>query len=68
MALYNIRVGEVLDPSKQQTLEQLEEEFVIALNTRSCFLGQLFLHTTRPKEGKSWQTTQHSRVTLNILN
>lgn len=66
MALYNIRVGEAIDPSKQYTLEELEEEFVIALNTRSCFLGQLFLHITRPKAGKSWQITQNSRVTFEI--
>lgn len=64
MGLYNIRVGATVpgQTSTRYTLSQLEEEFVITLNTKSAFLGQLFLHTERPRPGTTWQITQNCRV------
>lgn len=65
MALYNIRVGAAVpgtDVSKNYTLQELEEEFVFALNTKSAILGQMFLHVEEPHHGKTWQMTQKSRV------
>lgn len=65
MALYNIRVGSAapgVDVSKHYSLEELEEEFVFALNAESAILGQMFLHVEEPHHGKTWQITQKSRV------
>ncbi|KUI56257.1 hypothetical protein VP1G_03603 [Cytospora mali] len=63
MAVYNLRVGAVspgADTSREYTLDELEDEFAISLNARSPLLGQLFLHTDRPPQGKSWKITQQS--------
>lgn len=65
MALYNIRVGAAVpgtDMSKKYTLQELEEEFVFALNAESAILGQMFIHVEEPHRGKTWQMTQKARV------
>ncbi|KAJ4411684.1 hypothetical protein N0V82_008959 [Gnomoniopsis sp. IMI 355080] len=65
MAIYDIQVGAAVpgaDTTKAQSLEGLEQEFAAILNARSPFLGQYFVHLSRPIEGKSWQITQNSRV------
>lgn len=65
MAVYNLRVGAALpgaDTSRKYTLDELEDEFAISINARSPLLGQLFLHTDRPPQGRSWKITQQSWV------
>ncbi|KUI65531.1 hypothetical protein VM1G_00131 [Cytospora mali] len=65
MAVYNLRVGAAspgADTSREYTLDELEDEFAISLNARSPLLGQLFLHTDRPPQGRSWKITQKSWV------
>ena len=65
MAVYNLRVGATLpgaDTSRDYTLEELEDEFAISLNARSPLLGQLFLHTDQPPQGRGWKITQRSWV------
>lgn len=65
MAAYNIAVGAAApgaNVDRAYTLPDLEEEFAIAINAKSALLGQLFVHTSQPCEGKTWQITQNSRV------
>lgn len=65
MAVYNLRVGTatpVADASKGGTFNELEDEFANSLNVRPLLLGQLFLHTDRPHQGKSWKIAQDFRV------
>lgn len=62
MGLYNIQVGAAQDPSRQYTLSELEEQFAIALNRKSFFLGQLFVHLETPAPGQSWKIAQTARV------
>lgn len=65
MALYNIQVGSAVigaDTERKYTLEELEDEFVLALNVKSTFLGQSFMHIEKPKLEKSWKITQNARV------
>lgn len=72
IGLYNIRVGTAKGPQATAdfpyTLEQQEEEFVIELNRKSAFLGQLFIHQTAPKAGKSWKITHNIRVSRTFLD
>ncbi|KAJ4419148.1 hypothetical protein N0V82_005161 [Gnomoniopsis sp. IMI 355080] len=63
IALYNIRVGATVpgvDLKRRYTLDDLREEFVVALNQKSLYLGQLFVHVTRP--AVTWKITQNARV------
>lgn len=63
VALYNIHVGATVpgaDVNRKYTLEELQDEFVIALNAKSLFLGQLFLHIAKPND--TWRITQNARV------
>ncbi|KAJ4391870.1 hypothetical protein N0V93_005490 [Gnomoniopsis smithogilvyi] len=65
MALYNIQVGAAAngaDVARQYSLSELEDEFTRALNSKSSFLGQSFLHIEKPSPGRSWKITQHARV------
>lgn len=68
MGLYNIRVGAAVEGAqggaKNYTLDQLQEEFSVTLNSQSPLLGQLFIHTSKPKDGESWRITQDVRVPL----
>ncbi|KAI3392702.1 hypothetical protein diail_5259 [Diaporthe ilicicola] len=60
--IYNVRVGQSARPMDRPSLEDLIEEFGLAINERSPVLGQLFVHTKRPEVGKSWCITEHSDV------
>lgn len=66
--LYNIRVGAAVGGAQglttEYTLNQLQEEFSLTLNAQSPLLGQLFIHTSKPKNGESWRITQDVRVPL----
>lgn len=65
MAIYSIKVGSAApgaDPSRKFSFIELENEFASALNVQSPLLGQMFVHTERPRSGKTWQITQSSRV------
>lgn len=62
MQVYNLRVGESVNPDRTYTLEELQDEFAEALLARSPVLGQMFIHICKPEAGKSWRITQHSNV------
>lgn len=62
MQIYNIRVGKALDPTCSPKLPELVEEFAVAINTACPMMGQMFVHTETPKEGKSWRITHSSMV------
>ncbi|KAJ4425098.1 hypothetical protein N0V82_000152 [Gnomoniopsis sp. IMI 355080] len=66
MAVYNIRVGAAVPGAASSrddyTLRGLGEEFALALNAKSVLVGQLFIHTTQPRQGKTWQITPECRV------
>lgn len=65
MGLYDIQVGagrDGADRDRDYTLPELQEEFAVALNRKSFFLGQLFVHVEEPAPGKSWQITPTARV------
>lgn len=67
MGLYNIQIGAArdgADRNREYTPSELQEEFSIALNEKSFFLGQLFVHAETPAPGKSWQITPTARVPL----
>lgn len=69
MAVYNLRVGTVTpvaDASKEYTFNELEDEFANSLNARSLLFGQLFLHTDRPHQGKSWKIAQNCWVSRSL--
>ncbi|KUI55249.1 hypothetical protein VP1G_02647 [Cytospora mali] len=70
MAVYGITVGAAApggDTSKVYSLAELENEFVSALNAHSPLLGQMFVHTQKPRLGKTWQVTQDSRFPIETL-
>lgn len=65
MGLYDIQVGagrDGADRDRDYTFSELQEEFAIALNRKSFFLGQLFVHVETPAPGKSWQINPTARV------
>lgn len=65
IALYDIQVGATIpgaDTTRKYALEELELEFAAALNAKSPFLAQFFLHAERPRPGKTWQITQDVRT------
>lgn len=65
MNLYNIQVGAAIpgaDVTRKYTLLELENEFALALNFKSAFLGQSFIHVERPRPRESWKITQSARV------
>lgn len=47
---------------KKFGLEDLEVQFLKALNAQSCVLGQAFQHLETPPPGQSWSITNHIRV------
>lgn len=60
--IYNIRVGQSARPMDHPSLEDLTEEFGLAINARSPVLGQAFVHTREPEVGRSWCITENSDV------
>lgn len=64
MQMYNVRVGQAIRPTDHPSLEELVEEFGLAINSRSALLGQLFLHTAETKPGLSWCITEQSVLPL----
>lgn len=65
MALYNIQVGATVpgsDTAHTYTLEELEDEFALALNAKSPFLAQWFIHVDKPSPRKTWKITQTVRI------
>lgn len=71
MAIYGIKVGATAPGANKSmvfSLAELEDEFAAALNADSPLLGQMFIHTKRPRTGRSWQITQESRFPLETLS
>lgn len=62
MQIYNLQVGKSARPDENPRLEELVDEFAIAINARSLILGQFFLHKDPPRVGKSWRITEKSTV------
>ena len=62
MQAYNLRVGSSARPQESPELDQLVEEFAIAINSNCPMLGQMFNHEKPPPEGRSWQITEDSWV------
>jgi hypothetical protein len=63
MQIYGLKLGESKGPYEvKPTLDQLEDEFGVALMSRSPVLAQMFTHIRTPTQGKSWRITQYSRV------
>lgn len=65
ISIYNLRVGSSVpgrDPRKVYKFEELEEEFAATLNAFSPLLGQMFIHTRKPRQDRSWQITQNIRI------
>lgn len=65
MNLHNIQVGAAVlgaDVTRKYTLKQLENEFSLALNSKSAFPGQSFIHVERPSPLESLEITQSARV------
>ena len=67
MQVYNLQLGESKQPGVHPTLEQLEDEFAVVLNSSKPVLAQLFVHSRNPRKGKSWRITQHSGVPDDIV-
>lgn len=62
MQIYGIRVGQSVRPEDQSTLDELVEEFALAINARSALMGQMFVHTAATSAGRSWCITEASGV------
>lgn len=70
-SIYNLRVGASApgsDISRHYTFEELETEFTIALNAKSPLLGQMFIHTDKSRETKTWQISQKSKVIMDLTD
>ncbi|KAK6361608.1 hypothetical protein TWF730_005327 [Orbilia blumenaviensis] len=65
--VYNIRVGKSIRPQENPTLDELKDEFARAIINRCPIMGQLFLHTGKPEDGKSWRITEDSFVPRPML-
>lgn len=65
MQAYGYRLGDSAPSVKKLKnfgLEDLEVQFLQALNTQSCVLGQAFQHLETPSPGQSWSITNYIRV------
>ncbi|KAK8051738.1 hypothetical protein PG993_003123 [Apiospora rasikravindrae] len=60
MQIFGLALGESADPSKTFGLEALELQLARALNERSPFLAQTFVHLRAPPQGRSWQINEHT--------
>ncbi|KAH7007537.1 heterokaryon incompatibility protein-domain-containing protein [Ilyonectria destructans] len=67
MQIYGICVGKSARPNENPSLEELVTEFAGAINQRSPILGQLFVHTARPRYGTTWQITGESKVPISLI-
>lgn len=67
MQIYGICVGKSARPNETPSLEELVTEFAGAINQRSPILGQLFVHTARPRHGMTWQITGESKVPISLM-
>lgn len=68
MQIYGIRVGQSVRLEDQSTLDELVEEFALAINARSALMGQMFVHTAATSAGRSWCITEASGVPDWLLN
>lgn len=63
MQSYSIRVDKSAQPHKPgPSAGQLAEEFPLAISAKCAMLGQMFNHTGKPPDGKSWRITEASWV------
>ncbi|KAI1157388.1 heterokaryon incompatibility protein-domain-containing protein [Nemania serpens] len=62
MQIYNIRVGRSIRVHDSPSLAELRDEFGYAINCQSLVQGQAFVHTVKPKPGKSWCITEDSFI------
>ncbi|KAF3934301.1 hypothetical protein ABW19_dt0205978 [Dactylella cylindrospora] len=65
--IYNLRVGKSIRQWDSPTLDQLKDEFAVAMNKRCPILGQLFVHLAEPEIGKSWRITENSTAIKELL-
>ncbi|KIK54404.1 hypothetical protein GYMLUDRAFT_48765 [Collybiopsis luxurians FD-317 M1] len=68
MQAFGLRVGKSIRPDDEPPLDQLFDEFALAINSKSPILGQAFVHTTLPDPNKSWRITQSSRVPEELMS
>ena len=70
MQIFGFRLGAAADPSRSYTLDDLEHQFAIRINTGSPIMGQLFVHTKPVALGKCWRISQnaHIRTALRSLS
>jgi len=66
MAIYGISLG--TSKEKENDFDALEHDFANAVNAKSPRLGQLFVHTEKPRPGCTWKITQCCRVTNEFGN
>ncbi|TGO43692.1 hypothetical protein BCON_1062g00010 [Botryotinia convoluta] len=67
MQIYNLRVGKSIRLNDNPPLSKLIDEFALAINSKCPILGQAFVHTARPEDGKSWHITEASRVPASLM-
>jgi hypothetical protein len=60
--IYNLRVGQSLQPDKTFTLDELREQFAEALVAHYPVVSQLFIHTEQPLAGLTWRITEACEV------
>lgn len=58
MQVYNLRLGSSQDPQKTFTLNELEDQLAVSLNSISPMAAQLFVHRYPPQPGKAWRVTK----------
>jgi len=68
MQIYNLRVGKSIRPHENPSLDELVDEFALAINQTCLIMGQLFVHTEPPPPGKSWRITRASTVPDTLMN
>jgi hypothetical protein len=68
MQIYNLRVGKSIRPNENPSLNELVDEFALAINARCLIMGQLFVHTEPPSQGKSWRITRNSMVPDTLMD
>ena len=61
MQIYGFRLGQSAHPKQKFTLEQLQDQFVQQLHSKSPVVAQSFIHSSAC-QSKSWRITEFSRV------
>ncbi|KAL4998271.1 heterokaryon incompatibility protein-domain-containing protein [Aspergillus recurvatus] len=56
--IYQLKVGQSLQPSMVFTLDELRDQFAEALVTQYPAISQLFIHRDRPRPGQTWRITE----------